>query len=84
MEGIGGYAGWRWIFILEGIFTVVVAIFSFWILPDWPETAKFLKNEERELLIRRLALDVKDATMSHWNKKTAKRVFGDIKILIVF
>jgi sugar phosphate permease len=82
MDGIAGYGGWRWIFILEGIFTVIVALFSFWILPDWPETAKFLKDDERQLLIRRLELDVKDATMSHWNKKTAKRVFGDIKIYL--
>ncbi|KAK5468804.1 hypothetical protein LTR20_003150 [Exophiala xenobiotica] len=82
MDGIGGYGGWRWIFILEGIFTIIVALFSFWILPDWPETAKFLKDDERQLLIRRLELDVKDATMSHWNKKTAKRVFGDIKIYL--
>lgn len=82
MAGIAGYGGWRWIFILEGIFTFVVAVISYWIIPDWPETAKFLKSDERELLIRRLALDVEDATMSHWNKTAAKRVFGDIKIYL--
>lgn len=73
---------WCWIFILEGIFTFLVAVLSFWILPDWPENAKFLKAEERELLIRRLRLDVEDATMSHWGKNTAKRVFGDVKIYL--
>ncbi|ETI22443.1 hypothetical protein G647_06518 [Cladophialophora carrionii CBS 160.54] len=82
MNGIGGYAGWRWIFILEGIFTVVVAIAAYWLVPDWPETAKFLKPAERELLIARLAMDVEGANMSHWNKTTAKRVFSDIKIYL--
>lgn len=82
MDGIAGYAGWRWIFILEGLATVVVASFSFWIIPDWPQTAKFLKPEERELLLQRLALDTEDANMDHWNKKTAKRVFGDVKIYL--
>ncbi|EXJ68281.1 uncharacterized protein A1O5_08896 [Cladophialophora psammophila CBS 110553] len=82
MDGIAGYSGWRWIFILEGLFTVIVAVFSFWIVPDWPETAKFLKPAEREVLIRRLAMDVEGANMSHWNKKTAKRVFSDVKIYL--
>lgn len=82
MDGIAGYSGWRWIFILEGIFTVIVAIGSYWLIPDWPETAKFLKEDERELLIRRLALDRSDAHMDHWNKKTAKRVFSDPKIYL--
>ena len=82
MDGIAGYGGWRWIFILEGIFTVVVAVAAFWIVPDWPETAKFLKQDERELLLRRLAMDREDANMNHWDKKTAKRVFGDVKIYL--
>lgn len=82
MDGVAGYGGWAWIFILEGIFTVVVAVASYWLIPDWPETAKFLKEDERELLIRRLALDRNDASMNHWNKKTAKRVFSDPKIYL--
>ncbi|KAI1629555.1 retrograde regulation protein 2 [Exophiala viscosa] len=82
MAGIAGYEGWRWIFILEGIFTCLVAVVSYWIVPDWPETAKFLKPEERALLIRRLRMDVEDARMDHWGKHTAKRVFGDVKIYL--
>jgi len=57
-------------------------VISFWIVPDWPETAKFLKPDEREVLIRRLAMDVEQANMNHWNKKTAKRVFSDVKIYL--
>src|ERR1700709_1450904 len=53
MDGIAGYSGWRWIFILEGIFTIIVAVAAYWLVPDWPETAKFLKPAERELLIAR-------------------------------
>lgn len=47
MDGIGGKAGWAWIFILEGLFTVLCAIASFGILQDFPETAKFLSETER-------------------------------------
>jgi len=38
MEGIGGKAGWSWIFILEGAMTLVVASFSYWVVNDYPET----------------------------------------------
>jgi MFS family permease len=54
MDGIGGLAGWRWIFILEGILTVVVAIIAFFTLYDFPETASFLTEEERAFVVYRL------------------------------
>lgn len=47
MDGIGGKSGWAWIFILEGCLTVLCAIASFFVLQDFPETAKFLSEEER-------------------------------------
>lgn len=46
MDGVGGLAGWRWIFILEGLVTVVVALLSFWVIQDYPENAKFLSEKE--------------------------------------
>ncbi|KAK7438662.1 major facilitator superfamily transporter [Colletotrichum acutatum] len=54
MDGIGGLEGWRWIFILEGIVTVLVAIMAFFALHDFPETAKFLTEEERAFIVFRL------------------------------
>ncbi len=57
MDGVGGYEGWRWIFILEGLLTVVVAVISFFFLYDFPETATFLTEEEREFVLYRLQHD---------------------------
>lgn len=54
MDGVGGLEGWRWIFILEGIVTVLVAIAAFFILYDFPETADFLTEEERAFVVYRL------------------------------
>ncbi|KAB5511617.1 major facilitator superfamily transporter [Coniochaeta sp. 2T2.1] len=54
MDGVGGYEGWRWIFILEGIVTVLVAILAFFVLHDFPETASFLTEEERDFVVYRL------------------------------
>lgn len=57
MEGIGGLDGWQWIFIIEGLATVVVGMTCFWLLPDSPETASFLQPEERRFLCHRLRND---------------------------
>ena len=54
MDGVANLEGWRWIFILEGIATVLVAISAFWTLYDFPETASFLTPEEKEFVIFRL------------------------------
>ncbi|KAK5443531.1 hypothetical protein LTS15_010676 [Exophiala xenobiotica] len=54
MDGIGNYAGWRWIFIIEGLATVVVAILAFFTICDFPDTAKFLSAEERTWILHQL------------------------------
>ncbi|KAF2843204.1 MFS general substrate transporter [Patellaria atrata CBS 101060] len=54
MDGVGGYEGWRWIFILEGLLTVLIAVIAYWILFDFPETATFLSPFERAFVVYRL------------------------------
>ncbi|OSC98925.1 MFS general substrate transporter [Trametes coccinea BRFM310] len=56
MDGVGGLAGWRWIFILEGIATVMIALTSMVILPADITSAKFFTEEEREFALHRLRL----------------------------
>lgn len=57
MSGMRGYLGWRWIFILEGVLTCVVSFIWFWVVPDFPEDAKWLKPEERTFIKARLQED---------------------------
>jgi len=47
---------------------------------DWPETATFLTENERTLLLKRVALDVGEARMDILNRRSAKRIFTDWKI----
>ncbi|KAI0389354.1 MFS general substrate transporter [Xylariaceae sp. FL0594] len=61
LDGKGGLAGWRWIFILEGLLTVVVAVASFWMVHDFPDDAKFLSDDDRARVIRRLKFDQQSA-----------------------
>ena len=53
MGGIGGKEGWAWIFILEGLATIIVGFCSFWMVFDFPDEAHFLSNADRERVLRR-------------------------------
>lgn len=50
----GGLAGWRWIFIIEGLPAVVLGIIMFIWLPNYPQTAGFLSADEKKLVIANL------------------------------
>jgi MFS family permease len=39
MNGKGGKPGWAWIFILEGVVTIIVAFFAKFFINDSPETS---------------------------------------------
>ncbi|KAG0692234.1 MFS general substrate transporter [Suillus ampliporus] len=51
MSGIAGLEGWSWIFLLEGLATIVVAIIARFVLVDFPDTATFLTLEERAFVV---------------------------------
>ncbi|CAN6632744.1 high-affinity nicotinic acid transporter [Trichomonascus vanleenenianus] len=64
MDGIGGKPGWAWIFILEGVATVVIAVISYWMVHDFPDTATFLNKDDHARVIRRLHAD-QQASANH-------------------
>ena len=68
MDGIGGKPGWAWIFILEGLATVIIGCVSYWMVHDFPDEAKFLSDEDRKRVIRRLKED-KQSSAEHENFK---------------
>jgi ACS family tartrate transporter-like MFS transporter len=50
-----GVVGWRWLFLLEGIPAVVLGITTLFFLPDRPNEAKWLRPDERDWIVSRLA-----------------------------
>ncbi|KAH8597839.1 MFS transporter [Bisporella sp. PMI_857] len=84
MNGLGGYSGWRWIFIIEGVATVVFSFVAKLTIVDWPEDAKFLNPSEKTLLIRRLAGDGASgvARMDRLDRSAVIRILRDWKIWI--
>jgi MFS family permease len=59
MEGFLGLHGWQWVYIIEGIPPIVLAVIIFFKMPDRPEQASFLDAEEKAWLVDRLAVERK-------------------------
>ncbi|KAK1483667.1 major facilitator superfamily transporter [Colletotrichum tamarilloi] len=57
MEGLHGLEGWRWLFILQGAVTFVIAMMACYTLPDEPLTTRWLTPEERQLAHDRIERD---------------------------
>jgi len=54
LDGVWGVAGWKWLFILEGLPSVLVGIVTFYFLTDKPEKASWLEPDERKWLQAKL------------------------------
>jgi MFS transporter, ACS family, tartrate transporter len=50
-----GIPGWRWLFLLEGVPAIVFGIVALFVLPDWPNEARWLRPNERDWITTRLA-----------------------------
>ncbi|RSM02591.1 hypothetical protein CEP52_007904 [Fusarium oligoseptatum] len=57
MDDLAGIAGWKWLFILQGAVTFVIAVVGYFVLPDFPQTTWWLTQEERDLAYNRMELD---------------------------
>lgn len=65
LEGKGGLRGWRWIFICEGLATVILAVVAFFIISDFPQDAAWLGDSDRRAIIQGLERDRHDAKHDH-------------------
>lgn len=69
-------------FIIEGLFTIVVAVAAYFFIHNYPATAKFLSPKEKEFIQARLEAD-SDATQTEafaWPE--VRKAFTDIKVYL--
>ncbi|WP_142502459.1 MFS transporter [Klebsiella sp. 2680] len=56
-----GLRGWQWLFLLEGLPSVLLGVMTFWLLPDSIERANWLSHEEKKAIQSELEKDEGDA-----------------------
>ncbi|BAO90550.1 MFS transporter [Caballeronia cordobensis] len=69
MDGLGGLHGWQWMFMIEGIPSVLVGILLFFKMPERPRDARWLSADEARALESRAVADAQghpELTSSDW------------------
>ena len=74
-----GMAGWRWLFVVEGIPPVILGIVTLLHLTDWPLQARWLSEAERNWISQELeaesTLKKKIRSYTVWQALSSKRVW---------
>ncbi|KAF8972549.1 major facilitator superfamily domain-containing protein [Flammula alnicola] len=61
LKGKAGLNGWQWIFLIEGLITIVLGILTWFFIPDFPDKSKFLSEKQRKMILDRVEADRGDS-----------------------
>ena len=79
MDGIAGLSAWRWVYILEGLATVLFSGIVFACLPDFPKSERskrWLTEREQEFIETRLPENAPMTSDPDFSAKEIKGVLG--------
>ncbi|KZT20783.1 MFS general substrate transporter [Neolentinus lepideus HHB14362 ss-1] len=77
LDGTSGRSGWRWLFIIDGIITLPIALYGFLVFPDVPATTRaFYLSEEERLLSHDRLEPVQDADRHRLSWNLIRRLLG--------
>ncbi|KAH8664522.1 high-affinity nicotinic acid transporter [Xylariales sp. PMI_506] len=83
LDGAGGLSAWRWVYLIEGLATLVFSGFVFWFLPDYPKSPrsdKWLTKREQEFIEARLPENAPLTNDPNFSKREIVSVLKDILI----
>jgi len=75
--GVSGHGlhGWQWMLLLEGVPSLVCGIAALWLLPNGPQQAKWLTDQEKAIVTARLALEPPGALHGFWEMIADRRIW---------
>ncbi|CAG2161298.1 MFS transporter [Cupriavidus numazuensis] len=65
MAGTAGLAGWQWMFVLQGLPTVLVGVLVLKYLDDHPSAARWLSRDERDRIAHDIAAEQAQKAETH-------------------
>jgi MFS family permease len=78
LDGVQGRAGWRWLFIIDGIITLPLAVAGYLFFPNLPQGGKktwWTTEAEHQLSVKRMQ-EIGRAGKQPWTKAKVKRIFS--------
>lgn len=82
MEGVLGFHGWQWMFVIEGIPAVLMAFVIWFLLPNKPEDAKWLDEKDREYIQYKLTQDRNEISAKN-SKFSLKAAFKNKAFMMI-
>ncbi|KAK2804086.1 hypothetical protein FQN51_002617 [Onygenales sp. PD_10] len=84
LDGRGGFAGWQWLFIVDGIISLPIALAGYFILPDIPEISSpwYLTKKEVALAQKRMELEGRKKR-APYTKEKIKKIFTSWHIYLL-
>ncbi|KAI9002883.1 major facilitator superfamily domain-containing protein [Hyaloraphidium curvatum] len=77
LDGFLGLSGWRWIFLVEGIPSILLGFYAYRKLHNFPDSASFLTKDERELAVKRLGAHAPSSKDPHFDWEQFTRAVRD-------
>lgn len=76
LNNVHGYAGWRWLFIIDGIITIPLAIMGYFFFPNLPQggTKTWWATEEEHILSIQRMESIGRVGKQPWTKAKVKRI----------
>lgn len=81
MDGLSAWRGWQWLFVVEGIPSVLMGLVVLAVLPDGPHKARWLDDGERALVTQRLA-DDEGGKAQRGGRDTVGALFRDYRVWV--
>ncbi|KAL7623123.1 hypothetical protein AAE478_006804 [Parahypoxylon ruwenzoriense] len=80
MDGKAGYPGWRWLYIIEGAATVVIAGLCYFLIPSSYTKAYFLNEDDRAVMRKRAELtEAYSGGQGHYTRAEFMMAIKDVK-----
>lgn len=83
LDGLAGWAGWQWLFLLEGIPSVIIGLVVLAFLDNGPAKAGWLTEAERALLVANLEADERAKAKDGATGSTLKDAFRDGRVWVL-
>lgn len=84
MNGVSGLSGWQWMFLIEGLPTVLLGFVCYYLLANRPSEARWLSDAEKQIVIAAMATDAEPSSTGHFRAFSKLRLaLSDSKVWLL-